>query len=282
MSRRYGLYIVVAGCIAIVTSCSDDHGVSAATVERNKRAVPGREAVVSAPTGPYRPMAVSMPGSVTGTVQVLAGTPAKNQTFPATLPQGCSLPDRNANEISGALNGAVVWLTDIRAGKRFPVERRFDVVNENCLISPRVQPVFAGASINVGSNDAVLHHNRFINVATGETEAVAPFNDKGEIIPYDRLLTKTAQYEIVCDVHPWTRGWLLVVDHPYFSETGANGSFTMSDVPPGAYHIRAWHPSFGVADGTVTVTAGLAASVTLTIGATPATLPAAVSSSSGT
>jgi hypothetical protein len=274
MSRRNGLLYIVVPALLAFAGCSGEQGASAAPVSK-KPAVPRREAVVTEPSGPYRATAVIDGGSITGTIQVVPGATPLPSAIPDNPPPGCGTPERNSDASSnGALRDAVVWLTDIRMGKGFPTERLFDLVNENCLIAPRVQPVFAGATINVGSNDAVLHHNRFINVATGESEAVAPFNDKGEIIPYDRLLTKTAQYEIVCDVHPWTHGWLLVVDHPYYAQSAANGSFTMPDVPPGTYHIRAWHPSFGIADGSVTVTAGQAASVTLTVAPKVASAPA--------
>lgn len=276
MSRRNGLFYIVVAALITSVGCSGDDGASAAPVERKKPAVPPREAVVVEPVGQYRVAPVANSGTITGTVQTTPGAAPVISALPENLPPGCAAPERGSDVgAGGALKEAVVWLTDIRTGKGFPVERRFDLVNENCLISPRVQPVFAGATINVGSNDAVLHHNRFINVATGESEAVAPFNDKGEIIPYDRLLTKTAQYEIVCDVHKWTHGWLLVVDHPYFAQTSANGTFSIDGVPPGNYHIRAWHPSFGIADGTVSVTAGAAASITLTVAQRAATVEAA-------
>jgi hypothetical protein len=283
MSRLNGLYIVVAASCIGISACSGDQGASAAPVAAKKSALPPRETVVTTPAGAYRAVAVTEGGSISGSVQLAPGTPVLAQPVVDSLPAGCAPPDR-VSATPGGLNGAVVWLTDIRTGKGFPLERRVDMVNENCNIAPQVQTVFAGETINVGSNDAVLHHNRFINVATGEAEAVAPFNDKGEIVPFDRLLTKTAQYEIVCDVHPWTRAWLLVVDHPYFAETGGGGGFSITDVPAGTYHIRAWHPSFGVADGTVTVSAGAAASVTLTIGprSAPSSSPAASSTSSGT
>ncbi len=275
MSRRNGLLYIVVSALITVSACSGEDGASAAPVERRKPAVPAREAVVTAPSGAYRAVAVANGGSITGTVQIAAGATALVPPLPESLPPGCSAAERGSDVGSGGvLREAIVWLTDIRTGKGFPIERRFDLVNENCLLSPRVQPVFAGGTINVGSNDAVMHHNRFINVATGESEAIAPFNDKGEIIPFDRLLTKTAQYEVVCDVHKWTHGWLLVLDHPYYAQTGANGSFSLEGIPAGNYRIRAWHPSFGIADGSVTVTAGSASTVTLTVAPKPASAPA--------
>lgn len=265
MSRNRGLYLHMAvPALLACAGCSGEQGASAAPLANRRPVVPAREAVVTEPSSPYRVSAIADPGSITGSVQIAQGAVPEIIAAPENLPPGCQGGEKVSDAASnGALRDAVVWLTDIRTGKGFPAERLFDLVNENCLISPRVQPVFAGATINVGSNDAVLHHNRFINVATGESEAVAPFNDKGEIIPYDRLLTKTAEYEIVCDIHPWTHGWLLVVDHPYYAQTSANGAFTIDGVPPGTYHIRAWHPSYGIADGSVTVSAGAATDVTL-------------------
>lgn len=274
MSRRNGLYIVVSAILTF-SACTGDDGASAAPVDRKKPSVAPREAVVAEPSSPYRAVAVGNAGSITGTVQITPGATAAIAPIPENLPPGCSAAERGTDVGSGGvLREAIVWLTDIRTGKGFPVERRFDLVNENCLLAPRVQPVFTGSTINVGSNDAVMHHNRFINVATGESEAIAPFNDKGEIIPFDRLLTKTAQYEVVCDVHKWTHGWMLVLDHPYYAQTGANGSFTIEGIPAGNYQIRAWHPSFGIADGSVSVTPGAAASVTLTVAPKAASAPA--------
>ncbi len=44
-----------------------------------------------------------------------------------------------------------------------------------------------------------------------------------------------------CDVHPWMFAWVTVVDHPYFAVSGADGTFTIKDVPPGKYKIVAMH-----------------------------------------
>jgi hypothetical protein len=35
--------------------------------------------------------------------------------------------------------------------------------------------------------------------------------------------------------------WITVVDHPYFAVTGKDGTFKISNVPPGKYTITAMH-----------------------------------------
>jgi hypothetical protein len=124
-----------------------------------------------------------------------------------------------------------------------------------------------------------MHRDRIINVGTGETEAIAPFNDNGEVVPFDRLLDKTAQLEVICDLHPFAKAHILVFDHPYFAMSEKSGAFSIEDIPPGTYHVKAWHPRLGVAEQTVTIAAGQPASLALKLGAAaaaPAPAPAPV------
>jgi hypothetical protein len=45
-----------------------------------------------------------------------------------------------------------------------------------------------------------------------------------------------------------------VLPHPFFAVTGADGSFTIKDLPAGTYTIEAWHEKYGPQTATVTVT----------------------------
>jgi len=92
-------------------------------------------------------------------------------------------------------------------------------------------------------------------------------------VPVDKL-KEPAEIEVVCEEHPWTHAWIAVLDHPYFAQTSASGSFTIDGVPPGRYRVRAWHPSLGFADDSVTVTAGQQTSVAFRIRPTASIAPA--------
>jgi hypothetical protein len=270
---------------AIFSGCSADKKADAAQPPKMKEgSVAPRPAVVSASSTPYQVVSVAGAGKVTGTIDFDGVIPADSIIqLPADV-TGCGqrITDQRILRSGTRIGDVVVWITDIRSGKSLPLERRFQLANEDCMLTPRVQAVLAPATLNVVSEDIAIHRDRIINVGTGELEAVAPFNDNGEVVPFDRLLDKTEQLEILCDLHPWAKAHILVFDHPYFAMTDKSGTFSISDVPAGSYHIKAWHPLLGVAEQSVTIAAGQSANLALKLGTPapviPATTPAPDSS----
>ena len=273
-------------CSVFLAGCSTDKKANAAQpAAKREGSVAPRATVISTPAQPYRATQVVGGGKLSGTVDFDGVMPADSTITLSAETAGCGQTIRLKQvENSGTrIGGAVVWLTDIRSGKQLPMQKRFELVNEDCLLSPHVQAVVASGTLNVASEDVAMHRDRIINVGTGEVEGIAPFNDNGEVVPFDRLLTKTAQLEVICDLHPWSKAHILVVDHPYFAMTERSGSFSIDDIPPGTYHVKAWHPALGVAEQVVTIGAGQPASIALKL-APAAPRPAAPvdSSKSGT
>jgi hypothetical protein len=255
-----GLFAVGAVLsMALSLACSNEKPASAAQPKPKKEGdVAPRPSVVTAPTQPYRPTSVAAPGKIAGTVEFDGAFPA-DTVFQLTSDQtgcGTSVVDHRVERSGNRVAGAVVWLTDIRVGKPLPIERRFEIENEDCVIIPRVQAVITGGTLNVLSADVAMHSNRIINVGTGEVQAIAPFNDNGQVVPFDKLLTKPVELEVTCELHPWTKAYLVVLDHPYYATTGKAGDFSIDGIPAGTYHLRAWHPVLGLVDQTVTVAAG--------------------------
>ncbi len=264
--NRSIIALTILSAAVIVSACSDGKKASAAQpVERKEGSVPPRVAVVTAPTQPYREISVASPGRITGTVDFDGVFPADSVIQLTAEQAGCgqSVVDHRIDRTGTHVAGAGVWLTDIREGRPKGVDRRFELTNEDCVMIPRVQTVMTGGTLNVISNDIAMHRDRFIDVATGEVAAVAPFNDNGEVIPFDRLLAKTAELEVTCELHAWSKAYVLVFDHPYYAVTGKNGEFSVDGVPAGTYHLRAWHPVLGLVDQTVTVGAGSVATIAL-------------------
>lgn len=275
MPRRFfGFSIILVAALA----CSRDDTASAKTrngARSYAEAVPPRPAVITPPSQPYRVVPVTTGGAISGIVELEGSAPVAAVIRP-TVDQnvcGSSIVERNVRLSGPRIGGAIVWITDIRSGKAFPLERRFELANTNCMLDPYVQAISTHGTLNVSNDDKTMHTNRFINVGTGELVGIAPFNDDGEVVPLD-VFKEPAQIEVVSDRHPWTRAWMAVLDHPYYAQTAASGTFGIDGIPPGRYLVRAWHPSLGVADDSVTVPAGQQVSVAFRIRAKPSTAPA--------
>ena len=50
-------------------------------------------------------------------------------------------------------------------------------------------------------------------------------------------------FYIKCDVHPWMKSWVVVLDHPYWAVTDKDGSYSMNldSLEPGTYELCFWH-----------------------------------------
>jgi hypothetical protein len=40
-------------------------------------------------------------------------------------------------------------------------------------------------------------------------------------------------------------GWFFAAENPHYSVTEDNGSFQLTDVPPGNYTVQVWHEELG-------------------------------------
>jgi len=256
LRRLFGFSIFFVAALG----CSRDDTASARTRDGARSPDDGvapRPSVIAPASQPYKVVAVAGGGTITGTVDIDGSAPLAAIIRPTADQNVCgnSIVEKNLALAGSRIGGAIVWVTDIRNGKAFPLERRFELANANCMFDPYVQAMSTGGTLNVSNDDRVLHTNRFINVGTGQIAGIAPFNDDGEVVPLDRF-KEPAQIEVVSDRHPWAHAWIAVLDHPYYAQTAANGTFTIEGIPPGRYLLRAWHPAVGFADDSVTVLAG--------------------------
>ncbi len=268
--RLLGFSILLAATL----SCARDDTASAHPRKGSPDdGVAPRPSVIAPVTQPYKVAPVSAGGTITGTVDFEGTAPVPEVIRPSVDQNVCgnSIVAKNVTLSGTRIAGAIVWLTDIRTGKAFPIERRYDLTNDGCTLDPYVQVMSTSGTLNVTNDDRTLHTNKFINVGTGEIAGVAPFNDDGEVVPVDHF-KEPAEIEVVCEQHPWTHAWIAVLDHPYYAQTAGNGTFSIDGIPAGKYHVRAWHPALGVVDDSINVVAGQQVSLALRIlKAAPAT-----------
>jgi len=252
---------LAAGFLLGLSGCSRDDGPAYA---KSPNGSAPRVTIIGVPSEPYRPTAVAKGVRLSGTVLFTGTRPADSTVTPAGDGNVCgaTIPVSTLVLRDSLLAEAVVWLDDIRAGRALPVSRRFELVSQKCVFTPRVQAIVTGGALNVRNDDPVIYRSHAIDSRTGETVSDLPFTDAGQVIPLDRQLSAPALLEIKSTSHPWMRAWIATFDHPYFAVTGASGAFSIDGVPPGSYTLKAWHPALGVTSHALTVGAqGAAVSV---------------------
>jgi hypothetical protein len=60
---------------------------------------------------------------------------------------------------------------------------------------------------------------------------------------------------IKCNQHPWMKANVGVLDHPYYTVSGSDGTFTIKNVPPGSYTLVFLHETLGEQTAQVTIAA---------------------------
>jgi Carboxypeptidase regulatory-like domain len=157
------------------------------------------------------------------------------------------------------VQNAVVYLVDAAKGKAWPAQGKTPQLdNRKCRFEPAVQVIRAGP-LEVVNDDPVLHNTHgYYGKRTAFNMALP---NQGQRIPTE--LTRAGTVKVDCDAHGWMEGWIYVVDNPYYAITGADGKFSITDVPPGNYTLVAIQSLTGPIQQPVTVTAGKPTNLTI-------------------
>jgi len=217
------------------------------------------------PAWGYEEVAISDAGILSGTVSLSGEVPllqrfelrrSPDRTFCGALSDGSGyrLLREVAMDAQGGLKDVVVTIEDIAKGKPFHLEEAKIEANV-CQFVPFVSVVRNRHPLTVTNLDPVAHDiqvyerdrdhvfimfHRPALTRTGTTDQIRFTGDRREV---------TMQ----CGMHPFMQGHGLAVENPYYAVTGHDGRFTITEIPPGTYRVRIWHPALGAQEQRVTI-----------------------------
>lgn len=201
------------------------------------------------------PAAALANGSVSGVVKLAGPRPALPARKVTRDGAACGADKPNEAVIASPAGGLANVVVSLRlpAPAHPPAPTPNAAVDQRgCQYLPHVQAVTVGTSLALVNSDAILHN---VHGSMGHVQA---FNlampIRNQRIP--TKLTRPGLVRLQCDAgHTWMVAWVSVFEHPYFAVTGADGTFTVKDVPAGHYTVDYWHePVDGTGPG-VTATA---------------------------
>jgi len=219
--------------------------------------------VVGRPGWAYQAAEVKGGGTISGKV-LYAGDPPPRKPMAITKDKEACAKGEHLTEdlVVGREKGiqhVVVSLTDVKSGKRFPAGANYTLDQNGCKFIPHVLLVPAGAAVDILNSDGILHNFHSQSVKNPSLNIAQPkFKKK-----MSQRFEKPETIKIACDVHGWMSGWIVVTEHPYHAVTEADGSFKLTDIPPGTYKAEFWQESLGRVTKDVTVKAGADTTVTV-------------------
>lgn len=215
--------------------------------------------------GAYEVVAVVDGGRILGTVRH-AGMPPPRGALEVTRDRAvCGHTAKLTPDLvvgaSGGIQWAVASLHRVAAGKPFALDSPI-LDQRGCEYRPHVVLVPAGRPLTILNSDNIMHN---IHTYSLHPEAAAnpPLNRAQP--KFKTAMTETfAAPEILrvgCDLHRWMQAWIVVMEHPYYAVTDAQGEFVLSDVPPGTYELQVWHERLGMVARSVSIPPGATQSV---------------------
>ena len=153
------------------------------------------------------------------------------------------LPTLQVDAKTLGVSGAVVSLTGTVRPTAFTSTSLAEIYPyrfSDCTVLPQLQLVPAGARVEIRSADFVSHDIEIADPAGN------PILEHPLIGENDRTVWRTqkpGQHTLRCKLHEWELGYIFVLENQFSVITGADGTFSISNVPRGNYTLTAWHPA---------------------------------------
>ena len=151
-------------------------------------------------------------------------------------------------------NVVVSVVAGLPEGKTYSVPGKPVYLDQSgCSYQPHVLAMRAGQKVMIRNSDHVVHNTHSLAMNNPSFNIAQPEVDGGSTVPSPDA---PEFFQVRCDFHPWMCAWFCVFNHPYFDVSGPEGTFTLRDLPPGRYRLRAWHEKLGVQERDVVVRSG--------------------------
>jgi len=200
-----------------------------------------------------------MAAELNGRVIVTRKLTKKRVTLPVYQLRGMSpAADRGTSQPVNEYSELIVFLEGNSSDAGKPV--RVELQQQGQQFAPRLQVVPVGSTVSFPNADPLFHNVFSLSGAkkfdlgyypAGQTRVVT-FDEPGIV-------------QVYCHLHPNMYAAIVVVPNRWYAQPNKDGTFSIHDVPPGAYKLVTWHMSAGFFRKSVQVSSDSAADVVVHI-----------------
>ena len=146
----------------------------------------------------------------------------------------------------GIKNMIVAVYTGRGGSKLDPVEsasKEVTLANKDCRFEPHVVVAQVGDKLKITNPDPIGHNaNVGFLMNTSFYQLIPP----GQEIDVELKEAEPAAITVSCNIHPWMKAYLVVLDHPYVGVSDDNGEVVIKGLPVGKLVFRANHDVLSV------------------------------------
>ena len=137
------------------------------------------------------------------------------------------------------IQNVVVWINNPKHSAKIP-ETAVVLDQIGCQYIPHVTGIMKGQDLMIKNSDKTLHNIHSMSEVNSNFNFAMPAKSD----PSTKNFNKTEDpFYIKCDVHPWMKSWIVVLEHPYWAVTDGDGNYSMAldSLEPGTYDLCFWH-----------------------------------------
>jgi Carboxypeptidase regulatory-like domain len=219
----------------------------------------------AAPGAPAGGAAAKGSASIAGKIS-FAGTPPAPEKIKVSADPYCQKEHKDGLERKvvdvkdGGLKDVFVYVKSGVTGTYPAPTEAVELDQSGCMYRPHIVALQVGQPLKIKNADETLHNihprpavNQEFNIGQPRKgmESTKTFDKKEVMIP------------VGCDVHPWMRSYISVLDHPFFAVTDEDGKYEIKGLPAGEYEVEAVHEKLKSQTGKITVKDGEKATLDL-------------------
>ena len=147
------------------------------------------------------------------------------------------------NEKNKGIQNVVVYVYTGRGGSKLkkvdPANNTHTLANENCRFEPHILITQTGDTLKVTNPDPV-GHNANMNFFNNKAENLMIPGGSEQTVSLAKA--EPAPIPIDCNIHPWMKSYVLVLDHPFAAISDENGDLVIKGLPAGEELVfRVYH-----------------------------------------
>jgi hypothetical protein len=195
--------------------------------------------------------------SISGKI-TFEGKPPKQKKIPTIADPKCEemhadsplLTEEVVVNADGTLKNVFVYVKSGLGDKTYDAPNTpVELTQTGCHYVPHVFGMMAKQLLKIVNADDTLHNIHATPSKNQEFNMAQPNKGMIKVLSKSSTPPTFTQPEVMvrfkCDVHPWMSAYVGVLNNPFYSVTGDDGTFTLKGLPAGEYEIVAWQEKYG-------------------------------------